>query len=88
LAPTAAAAFTNSIWPPTLVSATVTVSGTLPPISSATHSMSWRRSAVESLLTSLAKPSTPMPCTLCLSIDWTCRRMGSRAKLPLSSNRA
>jgi hypothetical protein len=50
-----------------LDSATVTAIGTAPPISSATHSISVRRSTVESLLTSVAMPRIATPWTLLAS---------------------
>ena len=81
-APAAAAARTNSTWPEMLGSATVTATGTAPAVSSMTHSISWWRSASDSLFTSLASPSTAMPWTLWRIIAFTCTRMASRDRAP------
>ena len=87
-APASAAARTKAIWPSTLASATVTASGRRPSRSSATHSSRVRRSTVESLFTSVARPNTPTPCTPWATTRSVCRRIAARSRSPSASNSA
>ena len=87
-APRPAATRAISTWPAMVASAMVTASGTRPAMSSAAQSMTWRRSVVDSLPTSVARPRIAIPWAPPAMQVSTCRRMRSRSSRPSRSKKA
>ena len=87
-APASAARFTLSIWPPTVLSDTVTLTGTRPAAASRVHRAWSRRSSTVSLLHSLASPPTARPWTPPAMQASTWASLAPRSSVPSAANRA